>query len=438
MLSCSNQQEDADLAASTFNKPSLDRHRVVVTGIGVVSPVGIGNEKFWQSLINGKSGVSSIGDSLVEPRLLGYSHIAGQVKDFDPLQFIDPKQAKRMDRFIQFGVAAAKLAREDANLKDGDVDPYRMGVVVGSGAGGFDTVEKNFNTLYARGPGRCSPFMVPMISANMASGWVSITNNARGPSSCAVTACATSASAIGEAYRILERGDADVMLAGGSDACITSLGMAGFASARALSACNDSPEAASKPFDLSRDGFVIAEGATVLVLESMEHAKKRGATIYAELVGFGQTNDAHDIVMPREDGEGAAAAMRSALKEANLAPEKVNYINAHGTSTKLGDLAETRAIKQVFGASAKLVPVSSTKSMTGHMLGAAGATESAVCCLAIRESKIPPTINLSDPDPECDLDYVPNTARNTKVEVALSNSFGFGGHNVSLLYATCV
>lgn len=422
----------------TFKKPSIERSRVVVTGIGVVSPVGIGKENFWKSLIAGQSGVSRIESSTVEPKLLGYSHIAGQVRDFDPLQYLDPKQAKRMDRFIQMGVSAAKLARFDSGLQDGDVDPYRFGVVVGSGAGGFDTVEKNFNTLYAKGPGRCSPFMVPMISANMASGWVSITNNARGPSSCAVTACATSASAIGEAYRILERGDADVMLAGGSDACITSLGMAGFASARALSAHNDDPQSASRPFDVMRDGFVIAEGATVLVLETMAHAKARNAKIYAELVGFGQTNDAHDIVMPREDGEGAAAAMRAALAEANFQPEQIDYINAHGTSTRLGDIAETRAIKQVFKRAASRVPISSTKSMTGHMLGAAGATESAVCCLAIRDSKIPPTINLREPDPECDLDYVPNVAREKEVKVALTNSFGFGGHNVSLIFASCI
>ncbi len=421
----------------TFKKAPIERYRVVVTGIGVVSPVGIGKEGFWQSLLTGRSGVSRIENSTVEDKLLGYSRIAGQVKDFDPLQFIEAKQAKRMDRFIQFAVAAAKLARQDAKLGEGDVDPCRIGVVVGSGAGGFNTVEKCFNVLVTKGPNRCSPFMVPMISANMASGWVSITNNARGPSSCAVTACATSASAIGEAYRIIERGDADVMLAGGSDACITGLGMAGFASARALSSRNEDPESASKPFDLARDGFVIAEGAAVLILESLEHATNRNADIYAELVGFGQTNDAHDIVMPREDGEGAAAAMRAALTEANFAPGQIDYINAHGTSTRLGDIAETRAIKLVFGDAAKCVPISSTKSMTGHMLGAAGATESAICCLAMRDSKIPPTINLIKPDPECDLDYVPNTTRDTKVNVALSNNFGFGGHNVSLIYTTC-
>lgn len=421
-----------------FKKSSIERQRVVVTGIGVVSPVGIGKDKFWQSLTQGRSGVSVIEPSTVEPKLLGYSHIAGQVRDFDPLEFLDPKQARRMDRFIQMGVAAASLARKDANLGESDVEPTRMGAVVGSAAGGFDTVEKNFNTLMSKGPDRCSPFMVPMISANMASGWVSIKNNAMGPSSCAVTACATSASAIGEAYRILERGDADVMLAGGTDACITGLGMAGFTSARALSSRNDDPHAASKPFDLNRDGFVIAEGASVLVLESMEHAKKRKAHIYAELIGYGQTNDAHDIVMPRSDGEGAAAAMRAALAEANFEPAQIDYINAHGTSTKLGDAAETRAIKKVFGDAAKSVPISSTKSMTGHMLGAAGATESAVCCLAITDSKIPPTINLETPDPDCDLDYVPGSMREAKVKSALTNSFGFGGHNVSLLFTQCL
>lgn len=418
-----------------FTKAPIERQRVVVTGLGIVSPVGIGKERFWDSLVNAKSGVTPIEDTTVEPRLLGYSRIAGQVRDFDPLKFLDAKQAKRMDRFIQFAVAAAQLAREDAQIGESTVDPDRLGVVVGSGAGGFYTVEKNFNTLMTRGADRCSPFMVPMIGANMASGWVSIANNARGPSLCAVTACATSASAIGEAYRILERGDADVMFAGGTDACITGLGMAGFASARALSNRNDAPQEASKPFDLNRDGFVIAEGACILMLETLEHAEKRGAQVYAELIGYGQTNDAHDIVMPRADGSGAAGAMRKALAEANLRPTDIDYINAHGTSTKLGDVAETLAIKQVFGDGAREVPVSSTKSMTGHMLGAAGAVESAACCLAIRDSKVPPTINLTTPDPDCDLDYVPNVARDKNVTHALSNSFGFGGHNVSLIYS---
>jgi len=423
----------SSVSMALFKTP-LPRHRVVVTGIGIVSPVGIGKETFWQALLNGRSGVSPIEAETVQPLLLGYSHVAGQVRDFDPLEHMDPKQARRMDRFIQLGVAAAGLARKDANIGPDDVDPTRMGTLVGSAAGGFDTVEKNFNTLMKRGPDRCSPFMVPMISANMASGWVSIKNNARGPGSCAVTACATSATALGDAYRLLERGDADVMLAGGTDACITGLGMAGFSAARALSARNDDPKAASRPFDLNRDGFVIAEGAAVLVLESLEHAQKRGARIYAELTGYGQTNDAHDIVMPRTDGEGAASAMRAALAEAKLLPEEINYINAHGTSTKLGDATETIAIKKVFGNSAKSVPISSTKSMTGHMLGAAGAIESAVCCLAINDSRVPPTINLDTPDPDCDLDYVPGVARHVDVKAAMTNSFGFGGHNVSLLY----
>lgn len=418
----------------SFFKSPIERRRVVVTGIGVVSPVGIGKDNVWKALIAGQSGVSTIEPETVEPKLLGYSHVAGQVKNFDFNEFMTPKQAKRMDRFIQFGVAAGRLARQDAKLGESDVESHRIGVVVGSGAGGFDTVEKNFHHLMGRGPDRCSPFMVPMISANMASGWVSITNNAMGPSSCAVTACATSASSIGEAYRILERGDADVMLAGGTDACITGLGMAGFSSARALTEHNEDPKTASRPFDLTRDGFVIAEGASVLVLETLEFAKKRKAHIYAEIIGYGTSNDARDIVMPRADGEGAAAAMRVALAEANYDPSQIDYINAHGTSTKLGDAGETKAIKTVFGDRAKSVPVSSTKSMTGHMLGAAGAIESAACIMAIQDSKIPPTINLHTPDPDCDLDYVPNKARDVAVKSAMSNSFGFGGHNVSLLF----
>ncbi len=409
--------------------------RVVVTGIGSISSVGTGKEGLWAGIISGRSGVKRV--TLIEPSWQSSCKIAAEITDFDPLVYMDAKQAKRMDRFIQFAVAASKLAVEDAQLKMDVEDPERVGVVVGSAAGGFQSIEQQYKNLVEKGPDRCSPFTVPMLIVNMAAGWVSILHNAKGPNTCTVTACATSTNSIGDALRIIQRGDADVMIAGGSEAPITALCMAGFASARTLSTRNDEPERASRPFDKDRDGFVMGEGAGILILESLDHAKKRGATIYAELVGYGQSGDAFDIVQPCTDGDGAARAMKLALKDAGLKPDQVSYINAHGTSTPLGDKAESTAIKRVFenhATSGKLA-VSSTKSMTGHLLGAAGGIEAAISVLAIIKSALPPTINLDNPDPECDLDYVPNVARlNVPIEVSMSNSFGFGGHNASLIF----
>jgi 3-oxoacyl-[acyl-carrier-protein] synthase II len=413
----------------------MAKERVVVTGIGTVSPVGIGREQFWQGIVQGRSGICRV--TRIPENQQPASKIAGEVKDFEPIKFMEPKQARRTDRFIHFAVAASRLAVTDADIDLSKNDPTRVGVVVGSAAGGFQSIEEQYKTLITKGPDRCSPMTVPMLIVNMAAGWVSIIHNAKGPNLCTVTACATSAHSVGDAYRLIQRGEADVMFAGGSEAPITALVMAGFSSARTLSTRNDEPEKASRPFDRDRDGFVIAEGAAILILESLTHAQKRGAKIYAEVVGYGSTADAFDIVQPRSDGEGAARAMEQSLKEAGLRPEDVQYVNAHGTSTELGDRAETTAIKRTFGehATARKLAISSTKSMTGHLLGAAGALEAAISCLAIKESIIPPTINLDHPDEQCDLDYVPLKARkNVEVNVAMSNSFGFGGHNCTLVF----
>lgn len=411
----------------------MDKKRVVVTGLGIITSVGIGKETFWSNLLSGKSGIRKL--TLFGPEYQSACKIAGEIPEFDPKIWMDPKQVKRMDRFIQFAVAASKLAVEDAQIDLSQDDPTRVGVVVGSAAGGFETIEKNYKILTEKGADRCSPFTVPALIVNMAAGWVSMLHNAKGPNSCTVTACATSAHSIGDAFRMIQRGDADVMFAGGTEAPVTALCMAGFAAARTLSTRNDEPEKASRPFDKDRDGFVMAEGAGILILESLEHAQKRGARIYAEVAGYGLTGDAHDIVAPCADGDGAMRAMQIALKDAQVEPSEVDYINAHGTSTTLGDRAETVAIKRVFGDHAQKVAVSSSKSMTGHLLGATGAIEAAVSILSIHDSAIPPTINLDNPDEYCDLDYVPHTARkNTPVNVALSNSFGFGGHNACLVF----
>jgi len=408
--------------------------RVVITGIGTVSSVGIGKDEFWRGIVQGRSGVKRV--TRIPEDQQPASKIAAEITDFDASKWMEAKQIKRTDRFIQLAVAASYLASEDAKLGSTTLDPQRVGVVVGSAAGGFQSIEEQFRVLMNKGPDRCSPMTVPMLIVNMAAGWISMLHNAQGPNLCTVTACATSANSVGDAYRLIQRGEADLMFAGGSEAPITSLVMAGFASARTLSTRNDEPEKASRPFDQDRDGFVIGEGGAVLILESLTHALKRGAPIYAEMVGYGSTADAFDIVQPRPDGAGAARAMELALKEKGFKPEAVNYINAHGTSTWLGDKAESRAIKSVFGHHAKKLMVSSSKSMTGHLLGAAGALEAAVCVLAIRDSIVPPTINLDKPDPDCDLDYVPHKARkNVEVNLALSNSFGFGGHNCALLFA---
>lgn len=413
----------------------VTKNRVVITGIGPISSVGTGKDKFWQGIVSGRSGVKRIERIPLDQQPA--SKIAAEISDFDPLQYLEVKQAKRTDRFIQFAVAASRLAVADAKLDMTKEDPFRVGVVVGSAAGGFQAIEDQFRVLLEKGPDRCSPMTVPMLIVNMAAGWVSMIHNAKGPNLCSVTACATSAHSIGDGYRIIQRGEADVIFAGGSEAPITSLVLAGFSSARTLSTRNDEPTKASRPFDLNRDGFVLGEGAAILILESLSHAQNRGAHIYAEIVGYGSTSDAYDIVQPRPDGEGAGRAMACTLEEANLKPEAVDYVNAHGTSTPVGDRAETTAIKRVFkdyAQSGKLA-ISSTKSMTGHLLGAAGALEAAISVLAIQDSIIPATINLDTPDPQCDLNYTANKARlNVPVNIAMSNSFGFGGHNCSLLF----
>ncbi len=407
--------------------------RVVITGIGTVSSVGIGKDEFWRGIVQGKSGVKRV--TRIPEAQQPASKIAAEITDFDPNKWMEPKQVKRTDRFIQLAIAASYLAIEDAKLDMTTLNPLRVGVVAGSAAGGFQSIEDQFRVLTNKGPDRCSPMTVPMLIVNMAAGWISMLHNAQGPNLCTVTACATSAHSMGDAYRLIQRGEVDVMFAGGSEAPITSLVMAGFASARTLSTRNDEPEKASRPFDQDRDGFIIGEGAAILMLESLSHALKRGAPIYAEMVGYGSTADAFDIVQPRPDGAGAARAVKLALEEAGAKPEQVNYVNAHGTSTWLGDKAETRAMKTVFGPHTKKLMVSSTKSMTGHLLGAAGALEAAVCAMAIKDSIAPPTINLDNPDRDCDLDYVPNKARkNVEINYALSNSFGFGGHNCALLF----
>jgi 3-oxoacyl-[acyl-carrier-protein] synthase II len=408
--------------------------RVVVTGIGAISSVGMGIENFWKGIVDGKSGIKTV--TRVPDNMKSACTIAGEISDFDPMQYgVDAKQMKRMDRFIQFAVAASNMAVQDAKLDMSKEEPTRVGTAVGSAAGGFETIEKQFNVLLQKGPDRCSPFTVPMLIVNMAAGWVSMLHNAKGPNTCTVTACATSTHSIGDAYRIIQRDEADVMFAGGTEAPITALVMAGFASARTLSTRNEEPEKASRPFDRDRDGFVMGEGGGILILEELEHAKARGARIYAEVVGYGLTADANDIVAPCADGDGAARAMQMALKNGGINPAEVGYINAHGTSTMLGDRAETLAVKRVFGDHAKKLAVSSSKSMTGHLLGAAGAIEAAVTVMAIKDSILPPTINLENPDPECDLDYVPQKARhNVPIKYALSNSFGFGGHNASLAF----
>jgi 3-oxoacyl-[acyl-carrier-protein] synthase II len=384
-------------------------------------------------LLAGKSGVSRI--SLFSEEQQCACRIAAEIPSFDPGLYLEPKQIKRTDRFIQLAVAASRLAVKDAELDMNKENPEQVGVVVGSAAGGFASIEEQHRILQTRGPGRISPFTVPMIIVNMAAGWISIVHNAKGPNTCSVTACATSSNSIGDAARIIERGEAEVMLAGGTEAPVTPLIVASFAAARTLSCRNDEPQRASRPFDKDRDGFVMGEGAAILVLESLEHALKRSAYIYAEFAGYAQSGDAYDIVQPCADGAGAARTMQLALKDAEFVPSDISYINAHGTSTPLGDRAETNAIKSVFKEDAYKIPVSSTKSMTGHLLGAAGGIEAAACVLAIRDSAIPPTINLENPDTECDLDYVPNVARhNVPVDAAMSNSFGFGGHNACLIF----
>jgi 3-oxoacyl-[acyl-carrier-protein] synthase II len=405
--------------------------RVVVTGIGLVTPVGLTAEETWDALTNGRSGIGPI--TLFDAR--GFdSRIAGEVKGFDPLRFMERKEARRADRFTHFAAAAAQEALTQAGLDIGSEDGQRTAIIVGTAMGGIMTLAEEFEQLRTKGPGRVSPFLMPMMLPDMASGQLSIRLGARGPNYALVSACASGADAIGEAANMIARGDADVALAGGAEAPITPIAVAGFAAAKALSTRNDDPATASRPFAAGRDGFVIAEGGGLLVLEAEEHAKARGARILAEVAGYAATSDAYHITQPDEQGEGAVRAMRLALERAGLQADDVDYINAHGTSTPLNDRMETLAIKRAFGEHAYHVPISSTKSMTGHLLGAAGAVEAAVCVLVIDRGVIPPTANYVEPDPECDLDYVPNVARPATVDVAMTNSFGFGGHNSCLIF----
>ena len=408
----------------------MNKRRVVITGMGIMSPVGLGLEQNWQNIIAGKSGISTITelDTTGMP-----SNIAGIIRDFDPLNWLDKKEARKMDRFIQLGMAAGLDALKDSGLEITEENAPRVGVHVGSGVGGLGTIELQTNTLTARGPRRVSPFYIPSSIINMISGNLSIAVGAKGPNLAMVTACATATHAIGDAGRLIEYGDADVMFAGGAEAPITPTAMAGFGNARTLSTRNDDPEGASRPWDAGRDGFVMGEGSAVLILEELEHAKARGARIYAELAGFGLSGDAYHMTSPSEGGEGAARCMQNAMRNAGVDASEVDYINAHGTSTSLGDVAETNAVKAAFGDHALTMPVSSTKSMTGHLLGAAGAIEAVYTTLAVHHGVIPPTINLEEPDPECDLDYVADGAREASLNVAMSNSFGFGGTNGTLL-----
>ena len=407
--------------------------RVVITGMGVVTPVGNDLETFWRNVRNGASGIGRI--QAFDTSAFD-CQIAGEIRDFDPKNYFkNPKDARRTDRYTHLAMAAAKMALADSGMDLEKTDRRRFGAIVSSGIGGLKTLEDQHTTLITKGPNRVSAFTIPMLISNMASGLISMEYGLQGPNLCIVTACATSNNAIGESWRMIKFGDADVFLAGGAEASIVAIGLAGFSAMKALSTRNDEPERASRPFDRDRDGFVMGEGAGIVVVEELEHAKARGAKIYCELTGYGLTADAYHMTAPPETGEGAARAMQIALAHAKTTPEKVDYVNAHATSTGLGDVAETRALKTVFGEHAKKVSISATKSMTGHLLGGAGAVEMAACALSIRDSVIPPTINLENPDDECDLDYTPLVAKEKKVRVAINNSFGFGGHNATLVAA---
>ena len=406
------------------------KHRVVITGVGMITPLGHHLDSQWSSLMQGESGIGAI--TRFDAQNFSVK-IAGEVKAFDPQVWINKREARRMDRFIQFAVAAAKLAVEDAGIELPLVEPERCGSLVGVGLGGLESLEEAAITLASKGPSRLSPLMIPKLIANLAPGHISMQLGTQGPNLSSVSACATGAHSIGDAARLIAWGDADMMIAGGAEATITPLGIGGFAAMKALSTRNDDPQGASRPFDLDRDGFVSSEGAGVVILESLERAQARGATIYAELVGYGQSSDAHHITQPAPDGRGAKLAMSNALRDAQLNPQDIQYLNAHGTSTPAGDIAETKAIQAIFGENANKLWVSSTKSMLGHMLGAAGAVEVIICALAIAKNQVPPTINLNNPDPECHLDYVPLIGREAPIQATLSNSFGFGGTNVSIV-----
>jgi len=407
------------------------RKRVVITGFGLVIPTGIGVETAWKNVCEGRSGIGRL--TRFDPN--GHeTKIAGEVKGFNPENYIEKKEIKKMDLFIQYALGATKEALEDSQLKITPENAEQVGVIVGTGLGGLPTIEKYHQILLEKGPGRISPFFIPMLIANLASGQIAIQSGAKGPNSCVVTACATGAHCIGDAFRAIVYGDAKAFIAGGTEANITPLTVGGFNAMKALSTRNDEPEKASRPFEKNRDGFVIAEGAGILILEDLEFALNRGARIHAEIVGYGYTGDAYHITAPSPDGEGAARCMRMAIRDAELKPEEIDHINAHGTSTPLNDATETQAIKAVFGEHAKKIPVSATKSMTGHLLGAAGSTEAIFTILSLRDEILPPTINYEEPDPECDLDYVPNVARRKPIQIAMSNAFGFGGTNATLIF----
>ena len=409
----------------------MSRTRVVVTGMGLVTPLGVGVAKNWETLCRGRSGISEIDRFEVSDLA---SRIAGLVRDFDPEQYMDKKEVRRTDPFVHFGLAASALAAEDSGSFIGNGNADRVGVVFGTGFGGLQTCEHAYQVLLSKGPSRMSPFYVPMIIPNLAPGQIAIRFGARGPNLCFSTACSASTHSVGHAYRLIRQGEADAVIAGGSEACVTRLAVSAFAAMRALSRRNDDPEGASRPFERDRDGFVMGEGAGALILEEHGRAVERGAPIHGEIIGYGQNGDAHHITAPSPEGGGAAECMRAALRDAKIEPASVDYINAHGTGTSYNDLVETLAVKKVFGAHARRLAVSSTKSMTGHLLGGAGAVEAIYTLLALQHGRLPPTINYKNPDPECDLDYVPNEARKAPIRVAMSNSFGFGGTNGCLIF----
>lgn len=403
--------------------------RIVITGVGVVSPVGNSKEKFWDSLVKGVSGVRLL--KAFDPSRFS-SHVAAEVLDFDPALYLSAKELRRTDRFVQFAIGASKMCINDSKINLEKVDKNRFGVLIGSGIGGLHTIEREAFQYIEKGPSRITPLLIPMLIVNMATGQVSILFGLKGPSSAVATACATGNHAIGDAFKIIQRGDADIMMCGGTEGAITPLGFGGFCALKALTTRNDAPEKACRPFDKERDGFIMGEGAGIVLLEELEHAKGRKAHIYAEMIGYGMSGDGYHMTAPDPTGDGAVRCMQACLKDANIKPEDVDYINAHGTSTELNDKIETLAIKKVFGKHAYKIAISSTKSMTGHLLGAAGGVEFIASSLAIKEEIIPPTINQEVPDPECDLDYVPNKARKQKINIAISNAFGFGGHNATL------
>ncbi|MBE7383360.1 MAG: beta-ketoacyl-ACP synthase II [Leptolyngbya sp. SIO1E4] len=409
----------------------LEKKRVVITGLGAITPLGNDLESYWQGLIEGRSGIGPITHFDAAKHV---TRIAAEVKGFDPHDYMDRKDAKRMDRFAQFAVATSQQALADARLDITALNAEQVGVMIGTGVGGLKVMEEQQAVYLSRGPSRCSPFMVPMMIANMAAGLTAIHTGAKGPNSCPVTACAAGSNAIGDAFRLVQQGYVQAMICGGTEAAVTPLSVAGFASARALSTRNDDPQSASRPFDRDRDGFVIGEGCGILILESLEHALSRGARIYAEIIGYGMTCDAYHMTAPVPGGEGAARCIQLALKDAEMVPDQVSYINAHGTSTPANDPTETQAIKTALGKAVNKIAISSTKSMTGHLLGGSGGIEGVATAMAVTNDCAPPTINLVNPDPECDLDYVPNQHRRMPIDVALSNSFGFGGHNVTLVF----